>query len=425
MESNNITLEYLLKKWEDFVANPLDISEVEDITEEENNSDNDFVIDTVSTWYTNCARHLQSDQWTPMRSVGAITYQRNISLYYVAKPFIRFKLNHKLFNNNIYSGISNSYLINNILSNINGIISISDRNGKCLYTVPLNFVMLMNTLLSYNMTTINVKEFKKLYSPEEISRILITEYKKFAVMNEKYNFENDNDIYFDIPLLMDCFTYSAPISFRLHNFKTEIYLSPPSELLVGIKLMFEEIYTNDQFKPHQSYKCINIDESLLFKIKAASIIHRISCFSDMDDVNKMTHLFIKLEIPKLYNIDSNYICKLPVIESIAIHYRTTNIDINMSNVLYTLYDTHALYCVCIDNTYDMKNWINTMQNNINYNKQRILSETYDNDYPIENKTTKSINIGKRIKYFNVSINFSPYDIPINISFFTMYTKKVE
>ena len=136
-----------------------------------------------------------------------------------------------------------------------------------ILTIPiLLFVFLICDKLSNQIKIFNVKKFFENNNIDEIKNMMFNITDNLYIINQKYYVTDIDDIYLDIPLLLDFFLYNMKLipSFYYEKeitFKLNIHESNfINQYVDKIVLMFEEIiYIEDNFNKllHKHHKFIN------------------------------------------------------------------------------------------------------------------------------------------------------------------------
>ena len=413
------TIEDILKQWEEFVNGdepditmPYDGLDTFDAFDAFDDTFDSTFNKTYNYTLNNTYAYKPTYKWNPL-NVTSNKSQFAICYTHCAKPFIRIKLKH-----------DTTEIVHEVLKLLHHSIISIRINNKCVYNVPLNFIVLMSEMLSYNITVINVQKFKSIYSSEEISDMQVTKYNNYYTINEKYYFDKDHDIYLDIPLLLDYFTYIKPTK-TLYDIHTSVCFSIYSNnrhsinnLCCEYSILYEELYVPIS----QSYQLYNNNKLLYTFVNAKPFmlitdcnnIHKINL--NCDDISQLMFIFIKIK-----PTNTNYsVHTLPVIEKMSIEYCTSFIEINTDNILCLTYDDFILCGISLDWDYNMRNWINMKKETIIENKKNMFKNKANTNITEDKLNSLSIYNNNMIKYFTVNMMLSSYDISIDMTYYLIY-----
>ena len=190
----------------------------------------------------------------------------------VGKPFFRFVLKKGLTETDISNLL---YLLSDCSFEI-------EMGGSSMFKLnKLLFIFLICQKLNKPLTVFNVKNFLEQYSMEEIKKMIFTDTPNCTRINQKYYVEKSDDIYLDIPLLIDFFSYgiSTPlIALQYHDVKYLLSIPANKINLLNkytdkVVLMFEELMYSDS--PMRK----GIAQSAAEYIKMGSEMHYYHCWS--------------------------------------------------------------------------------------------------------------------------------------------------
>lgn len=293
---------------------------------------------------------------------------------YMSKPFFRLVLKPNLSEQDIKNLL---YL----LADCEFLIEIG---GTQMFNLPkLLFAYLVCEKLSNPIRVFNVKEFLETNTMEDIKNKIFKYTDKSCRFNQKYYIRNENDMYIDIPLLVDFFSYNfstALIAMQYHNVKYTLNIpknkvSGISKYLEDIVIMFEEIvYADSDFrkqlahnthdflkmKPRMEYfhcwkgNIMELSDKWYFASKFIFVVVRQHEITDMD-----------LEIINQTNIDID-VSQFPQITGVELkeEYNTKNShtcvkqsSIQLDNIWVAQFDDLVIYGIAADGISNMKNWI--------------------------------------------------------------------
>lgn len=298
--------------------------------------------------------------------------QRNCD--YISKPFFRLVLKPNLTERDVKNLL---YLLADCEFSI-------EMGGTQIFKLPkLLFAYLICEKLSNPIREFNVKEFLETNSMKDIRTKIIKYTDKACWINQKYFVRNKNDIYIDIPLLVDFFSYNfstALIAMQYHDIR--YHLNIPKNKVAGISkyledivLMFEElVYADSDFRKqlaHNSIEFLKMNANIeyfhcwkgnimelsdrwYFASKFIFVIVRQHEMTDMD-----------LEIINQTNVDID-VSQFPQITGIELEeeYGKFNENkikkqssIQLDNIWVAQFDDLVIYGIAADGISNMKNWI--------------------------------------------------------------------
>lgn len=299
------------------------------------------------------------------------TIQRHCD--YISKPFFRLVLKPNLTERDVKNLL---YLLADCELSI-------DMGGSSVFKLPkLLFAYLVCEKLSNPIRVFNVKEFLESESMEDIRNKIFKYTDKACWINQKYYVRNENDMYIDIPLLIDFFSYNfstALVALQYHNVK--YHLNVPKNKVAGISkyledivLMFEDVvFANNDFrrqlvqnsheflkmKPEMEYfhcwkgNIMELTNRWYFALKFIFVVVRQHEMTDMD-----------LELINQTNTDID-ISQFPQITGVELEeeHRIDQFSYNkkssiqLDNIWVAQFDDLVIYGIAADGISNMKNWI--------------------------------------------------------------------
>lgn len=299
------------------------------------------------------------------------TIQRSCD--YVSKPFFRLVLKPNLSEQDIKNLL---YLLADCEFSI-------DMGGSQVFTLPkLLFAYLVCEKLSNPIRVFDVKEFLESNSMEDIRNKIFKFTDKACWINQKYYVKNPTDMYIDIPLLVDFFSYNfstALVSLEYHDVRYNLTIPKNkvagiSKYLEDIVLMFEEVvYADSDFrrqlvqnsheflkmKPEMEYfhcwkgNIMELTDKYYLASKFIFVVVRKHEITDLD-----------LEIINQTNVDVD-ISQFPQITGVELeeYYIGQSItckkksSIQLDNIWVAQFDDLVIYGIAADGISNMKNWI--------------------------------------------------------------------
>ena len=326
---------------------------------------------------------------------------------YVGKPFFRFKLKRNLTDTNINHLL---YLLSDCS------FEVSMGGSQMLKVDKLLFNFLICQKLNKPIQTLNVRNFLEEYTMDEIkSMILEKESDKFTTINQKYYFASKDDIYLDIPLLIDFYSYNIStilIALQYHDVRYQFNVPQHKLNLINnyveqTTLMFEEItYAETDFRrglAQNAYDFIKMKSiTNYWPNMSENIIEWKPCFPFM----KFIFIILRQEFivdtgeDGFMNFDSDIdITQFPQIIGIETTVQnkdghivgTKNID--LANVWFTQYNNMVIYGVAVDGHSDMNNWVRVTNECIeSTDKLNLVSSDSSNQYNKYNSKTSVNNL---------------------------------
>ena len=299
----------------------------------------------------------------------------NKSCDYISKPFLRIVLKQNLSEQDIKNLL---YLLADCDFSIK-------MGGVQMFRLPkLLFTFIICEKLSNPISIFDVKEFLNSNSMQDIKNKIIKKTDKSHIINQKYYVKNNTDIYIDIPLLVDFFTYNFSTALiALSNHEITYHLNiPPNKVnkilkyLDNIFPMFEEVaYANSNFKndlarfPFEFLKMdsqmeyfhcwkgniMELTDKYYLNSKFIFIIVRHHEITDMDleiinqknkdiDVSQFPQI-IEIELEEQYDIGQGMTSK-------------KHSSIQLDNIWVAQFEDLIIYGIAADGISNMKNWIN-------------------------------------------------------------------
>jgi len=293
---------------------------------------------------------------------------------YISKPFFRLVLKQNLTERDIKNLL---YLLADCEFSI-------QMGGTQVFKLPkLLFAFLVCEKLSNPIRVFNVKEFLESESMEDIRNKIFKYTDKACWSNQKYYVRNKNDIYIDIPLLVDFFSYNfstalIAMQFNVVRYNLEIPKNKVAEIskyLEDIVLMFENIvYADSDFrrqlaqnsheflkmKPEMEYfhcwkgNIMELSDRYYFASKFIFVIVRQHELTDMDlkiinqtnvdiDVSQFPQITC-IELEEEYKSGQGATCK-------------KKSSIQLDNIWVAQFDDLVIYGIAADGISNMKNWI--------------------------------------------------------------------
>lgn len=292
----------------------------------------------------------------------------------LSKPFFRLVLKPNLAENDIKKLL---YL----LADCEFIIEIA---GSPMYKLPkLLFAYLVSEKLLNPIRIFDVSKFLESNLMEEIRNKIYKFTDKSCWINQKYYVRNSTDLYIDIPLLVDFFSYNMSTNlFSLHFHMVEYILNIPSNkvnlissYVDDIVLMFEEIVfadrnfrrtlaqnsmellkMNSQMEYFHCWKgnLLELSDRLYFASKFIFIIIRPHETTDLETevINKFDKDIDISQLPQIAKVEleEEYIIE----QSNSIKKKSL---IGLENIWVAQFDDLVIYGIAADGISSMKNWI--------------------------------------------------------------------
>lgn len=292
---------------------------------------------------------------------------------YMSKPFFRLVLKQNLIERDIKNLL---YLMADCEFSI-------EMGGMPIFKLPkLLFAYLICEKLSNPIRVFNVKEFLESESMDDIRNKIFKYTDKACWINQKYYVRNENDMYIDIPLLVDFFSYNfstALIAIQSHvTYNLAIpqnKVSGISKYLESIVLMFEDfvnadsdfrrqlVYNSHEFLKMKSemeyFHCwkgniMELSERWYHASKFIFVVVRQHEMTHIDleiinqtnvdiDVSQFPQI-IGVELEEEYNLGQGLTCK-------------KKSSIQLDNIWVAQFDDLVIYGIAADGISNMKNWI--------------------------------------------------------------------
>lgn len=245
--------------------------------------------------------------------------------------------------------------------------------------------------LSNGIQLFDVSKFMESNSMEEIRNKIYKYTNNGCSINQKYYVRNSTDIYIDIPLLLDFFSYnmSTPlISLQLHKIRYILMIPSTkvnliSNYLDDIVLMFEElVYVKNDFRrqlAQNSMEFLKMNSTMEYfhcwKGNLLEIRDKLFFATKFIFVIIRPHEFTNLETEVINLIDKDIdISQLPQITSIELEeeynigkYNTTKKKsfVELENIWVGQFNDIVIYGIAADGISSMKNWIRVQSECVN------------------------------------------------------------
>lgn len=293
---------------------------------------------------------------------------------YISKPFFRLVLRPNLAEQDIKNLL---YLLADCEFSI-------EMGGSQVFKLPkLLFAYLVCEKLSNPIRVFNVKEFLESNSMEDIRNKIFKYTDKSCWINQKYYVRNINDVYIDIPLLVDFFSYNfstALIAIQYHEIR--YHLTIPKNKVAGISkylesivLMFEEvIFAGNDFRKQlvqNSHEFLKMNSEMeyfhcwkgnimelnniwYFASKFIFIIVRQHEMTNMDlEIINQTNVDIDVsQFPQIIGVELEEVYDMG--GGIKSKKQST---IQLDNIWVAQFDDLVIYGIAADGISNMKNWI--------------------------------------------------------------------
>lgn len=355
---------------------------------------------------------------------------------YISKPFFRLVLKKNLSEYDIKKLL---YL----LADCEFTIKIG---GLYVFKLPkLLFAYLICEKLSNQIKLFDVKKFLETNTMEEIRKKIYKFSDKSCSINQKYYVSNADDLYIDIPLLVDFFSYNfstALVALQYNEVKYNL-LIPPNKLalisnyLEDIVLMFEELfYAHQNFrkqlvqntfefikmKPQMEYfhcwkgNMMDLYDKWYSHTKFIFIVVRQHETTDIElniinqtncdvDISQLPQI-IKVELEEVYNLENQK------------HVKKYS-SVQLENIWVGQFDDLVIYGIAADGVSSMKNWIKVQSECID-SIEKMIFVPYDNT---TNFNANNLNINNFNNVFSIvnltgiKIYWSETSIQTNVEIF--------
>jgi hypothetical protein len=367
------------------------------------------------------------NSWTIMRSSDC-----------VSKPFLRFNLKKNLTNQDISNLL---YLLSDCKFEF-------IQGGVAILTIPkLLFIFLVCEKLSQEIKIFNVKKFLQLNTMKEIKDKIVKLTDNSSIINQKYYVSNQDDIYLDIPLLMDLFLYniSTPL-IALSYCDTSYKLTVPPNKVEMIKkyldfdekncritLMFEEIiYFNFDYRRKlagNSMEFVIMQSSMdyfhswtpannppLYSNVIKSREEIIGAKFIFVIVRQQENAFFNNEIQNKFDSDID-ISELPRITKIEFeNLKGKHNEISMENIWVGQFSNIVVYGIAADGISNMNGWIKVMSEGVkSIEKLNTSSDSKSNFGLLNNLNMNNYEeIYKIVNLNHIQITWSESVVPVNI-----------
>lgn len=351
----------------------------------------------------------------------------------LSKPFIRFVLKKNLTQTDISNLI---YLLGDC--KINLIIG-----GNRMISIPkLLFNFLICDKLSNPIKIFDVKSFLESNTMEEIRNKICQLKDKFAYINQKYYVSKSDDLYLDIPLLIDFFSYNMStlmVALSYHDVKYELIIPKTKINMItkyvdDIVLMFEEIvYADTDFRR-------NLAQHSFEFIKMNSHLDYFHCWNGNQIIShgqiltKFIFVIVRpsestnLDLEIINQIDKDIdITQLPQIINVELeednwtkynNNKKTSL-VELENIWVGQFENMVVYGIAADGISSMKNWIHVLDESIgDFEKLSFMKNyNYNKNNNIHASNFNPANTNEIYKYVNlnqIKIIWSESSIPVNI-----------
>lgn len=370
------------------------------------------------------------------------TWHINRKCDYISKPFLRFVLKKNL----------NDQDLNNLLYLLSDCSFQVEMGGVVMLSIPkLLFIFLICEKILNPIKIFNVHDFLEMYSMEEIKNMISKFTNNSVLINQKFYVSSNNDLYLDIPLLTEFFSYNmsvALISLGLHNLVYNFIIPNTkvniiSKYIDKIVLMFEEIaYSDNSLREklaNSSIEIVKMNSKIDYyhcwtgnhmilngecRTKFIFVIVRPNETNDFDSgvINYIDRDFDVTQLPQIINVElkENYMNKnndYCTIES----YKLSLVD--LENIWIAQFDNMVIYGIAADGINSMKNWINVNQECLDSIEKLSFSNSKNtNNYKYTNNSKytnnfnlKNINeIYKVVNLNEIKITWTDSTISTNI-----------
>lgn len=396
------------------------------------NSDNGQTFNCVNE---DCMYYMNYKKENGIMENNTWTIKRNCDC--VSKPFFRLVLKPNLTEQDI----------KNLLYLLADCKFIIEMGGSTVYELPkLLFAYLISEKLSNPIRLFDVNNFLETNSMEEIKNKIYKITNNSCWINQKYYVSDSNDMYIDIPLLVDFFSYNMStslISLAYHEVRYKLQIPSTkvnliSHYLDDIVLMFEElVYAEHNFR-------IKLAQNSLDFLKMNSTMEYFHCWKgNLIELTNQWYFATKfifiivrphettnLETEVINQIDTDIdISQLPQITSIELEeeYNSSHFNlmsnkkkslIELENIWVGQFDDLIVYGIAADGVSSMKNWI------------RVQSECIDSIEKISFANSENIgsnfnptnyeSVFRIVNLTGIKINWSDSKIQSNIEIFFIY-----
>jgi hypothetical protein len=285
--------------------------------------------------------------------------------------------------------------------------------GHIIYTIPnltLNFLILeklqeMGRSKDRGITTFNHREWSSGLTHEEMRAIITTNNDDNICIHNRYHVDSPDDVYLDIPLLFDFFSYGTDLCISAliwHEARITITVSEPIAEKLKTLVTEPKIWLTPESSAMYTSNALTdlTNDTMNMVTMCSSMNHQIDPMSDRiqvigDTAVKFLFIMIRSSEPDIE------VTELPEITSIQIQYRYNNFTELDTDMFYVAdYDKSIrLYVVSPDPEQDMRRWVD------------ILNECKPTDHRIgmhqQHDNTKGMNlIFKPINLESMIIQFS-------------------
>ena len=343
---------------------------------------------------------------------------------YLSKPFIRFILKKNLNENDIKNLL---YLLADCSFSI-------VQGGTPIYSLKkMLLIFLICEKLSVPIKTFDVNTFLEQYSMEEIHDMIFKNQDNRTTINQKYYVSNKNDIYLDVPLLINFFSYNMPVLLNLLSYhRLDYVLTIPYikknmifQYVDKIVFMFEEISINKICKLQKSPI-----EFIIMKCNYYYFHHWKENITKLEVFNNYSKFIFVIVRPSVINnyekgiinkIDCDFdMTQLPQITNIELleYYRSrdtkTGINkksmVDLKNVWVCQFENIVIYGIASDGVSSMKNWIKVLNECVNStDKLQKITKTYNNY-----NTSNTNNIYEAVHLDEIKIEWTDSSIQVDI-----------
>ncbi len=291
----------------------------------------------------------------------------------VSKPFLRLVLKPNL----------TEYDIKNLLYLLADCEFSIEIGGNQMFKLQkLLFAFVICKKLSNSIKIFNVKEFLETNTMEDIKMKIVKFTDKSCKINQKYYVRNSTDIYIDIPLFVDFFSYNLATTLVTLPLLSVVYklTIPPNKVnmisnyLEHIVLMFEEVvYACFDFKKqlmYNNFKFLKMDSDMeYFHCWKGNIMELSNTFyfaSKFIFVIVRQHKMSDIDLETINHTNADIdVSQYPQITGVELeeHYtknefinETRTSSILLDNIWVSQFDDMVIYGIAADGISNMKNW---------------------------------------------------------------------
>ena len=292
---------------------------------------------------------------------------------YMSKPFFRLVLKSNLTEKDIKNLL---YLLADCEFTI-------QMGGSEIFKLPkLLFAYIVCEKISNPIRIFNVKEFLESNSMEDIRTKIFKCTDKACWINQKYYVRNSTDMYIDIPLLVDFFSYNfstALVSMQYHDIMYLLKIPSNkvnmiSKYLEDIIIMFEEVvYADFEFRrklAQNSFDMLKMNSRMEYfhcwkgnVIELTNTIYRFSKFIFIIvRQHEITDFDLKIINQTNTDIDVSQFPQITGVELEEEYHKGFEItgkkqsSIQLDNIWVSQFDDLVIYGIAADGISNMKNW---------------------------------------------------------------------